>query len=56
MYIIYSNIWSKNQTLYNIKNYINNKDTIIVSITINKYIPYGTDAINNACRRSRVLN
>ena len=26
MYIIYGNIWSKNQVLYNIKNYINHKN------------------------------
>ena len=34
MYIIYRNIWSKNLALYNIKNYINHKNTITVSITI----------------------
>ena len=27
MYIIYRNIWSKNQALYNIKNYINHKNS-----------------------------
>ena len=29
--------------LYKIKNYVNHKNTITVSITINKYIPCGSD-------------
>ena len=38
MYIIYRYIWSKNYALYNIKNYINHKNTITVSITISQIL------------------
>ena len=54
--IIYRNIWSKNWAPYNIKNYINHKNTITVSITISQIHPCCSGAIDSSCRQSIVLN